>query len=89
MRIVQYCRDTEVVKAAVDGLNLVQVIDLAKGAFGVEVKVAQVIHEALLLALEIEPENIVPVHLEQHTCKRKSPTFHQGCWITICGRWLT
>ncbi|KAF9961521.1 Integrator complex subunit 1 [Mortierella alpina] len=70
MRIVQFCGDAEVVKAAVDGLTLVQVIDLAKGAFGVDVKVAQVIHEALLLALEKESENIVPVHLEQQACKQ-------------------
>lgn len=83
MRIIQFCRDAEVVKAAVDGLSLVQVIDLTKGAFGVDVKVAQVIHEALLLALEKEPENTVPVHLEQHTCKRMLPTLDRDYWITI------
>ncbi|KAF9111981.1 Integrator complex subunit 1 [Mortierella sp. AM989] len=70
LRLVQSSHDPEVARAAMDGLNLVQVIDITKDAFGVDIKIAQIIHEALLVALEHEKYNAVPVHLNRSTSKR-------------------
>ncbi|KAF9356147.1 Integrator complex subunit 1 [Mortierella sp. AD094] len=70
LRLVQTSHEPEVVRAAMDGLNLVQVIDITKDAFGVDIKIAQIIHDALLVALEQEKSHGVPVHLERSTSKR-------------------
>ncbi|KAF8977219.1 Integrator complex subunit 1 [Entomortierella lignicola] len=70
LRLVQTSREPDVVRVAMDGLNLIQVIDITKDAFGVDMKIAQIIHEALLVALENEKTLGVPVHLEQSTSKR-------------------
>ncbi|KAF9171261.1 Integrator complex subunit 1 [Mortierella sp. AD011] len=70
LRLVRTSREPEVVRAAMDGLNLVQVVDITKDAFGVDIKTAQIIHEALLVALEQEKAHGVPIHLERSTSKR-------------------
>ncbi|KAF9433165.1 Integrator complex subunit 1 [Entomortierella beljakovae] len=70
LRLVQSSHDLEVVRVAVDGLSLVQVIGIAKDAFGVSSKTAQIIHETLATTLESEKDNNVPIHLEYSTSKR-------------------
>ncbi|KAG0360110.1 Integrator complex subunit 1 [Gamsiella multidivaricata] len=70
LRLVQYTQYIEVVRVAMDGLSLVEVIDLSKEAFGVDVKIAQVMHEVLLTAMEEEKQHNVPVHLEKATSQR-------------------
>ncbi|KAG0195896.1 Integrator complex subunit 1, partial [Mortierella sp. GBA30] len=70
LRLIQFSQDAEVVRVAMDGLSLVQVIDLAKSAFGVDIKTAQVVHDALSAALGREPEQSVPVHLGQSTSRQ-------------------
>ncbi|KAH7042449.1 hypothetical protein BKA57DRAFT_539090 [Linnemannia elongata] len=69
LRIVQGSKDPEVVRVALDGMNLVQTIELCKDAFGLDLSVAQLVHAALLTALEIEGGMNVPVplHLEAST----------------------
>ncbi|KAG0380523.1 Integrator complex subunit 1 [Mortierella sp. AD032] len=67
LRIVQGSKDPEVVKVALDGMNLVQMIELSKDAFGLNLQVAQLVHAALLDALETEASQAVPVHLEAST----------------------
>ncbi|KAF9129984.1 Integrator complex subunit 1 [Mortierella sp. 14UC] len=64
LRIIQGSKDPEVVKVALDGLILVQTIELCKDAFGLDLQVAQLVHAALLVALENEASEAVPVHLE-------------------------
>lgn len=73
LRIVQGSKDPEVVRIALDGMNLVQTIELCKDAFGLDLSVAQLVHTALLTALEIEGGMNVPVplHLEASTGRRK------------------
>ncbi|KAG0217493.1 Integrator complex subunit 1 [Mortierella sp. NVP41] len=70
LRIVQGCKDAEVVKVALDGLNLVQTIELTKNAFGLDLQVSQLVHAALLVALENEAEQSVPVHLESSAARQ-------------------
>ncbi|ORZ04684.1 hypothetical protein BCR41DRAFT_193695 [Lobosporangium transversale] len=70
LRLVQFSREAEVVRVAMDGLSLIQTIDIARNTYGVNVKMAQIIHGALLMALEQERERSVPVHLEQESLKR-------------------
>ncbi|KAI1303911.1 Integrator complex subunit 1 [Mortierella claussenii] len=72
LRLVQLGRDTEVVRAAMDGLGLVEVIEIAKEAFGVDLKTAQIIHEALLIALDREKDHHIPIHLDQGALSRLS-----------------
>ncbi|KAF9902714.1 Integrator complex subunit 1 [Linnemannia zychae] len=64
LRIIQGSKDPEVVKVALDGLNLVQTIELCKDAFGLDLQVAQLVHATLLAALENEASQTVPVHFE-------------------------
>ncbi|KAG0324121.1 Integrator complex subunit 1 [Dissophora globulifera] len=70
LRLVQLCKDPEIVRVAMDGLSLVEVIEMSKEAFGIDVKNAEVMHEALLAALEREKEHHVPVHLDKDASQR-------------------
>lgn len=86
LRIIQGSKDSEVVRVALDGLNLVQTIELCKDAFGLDLSVAQLVHTALLAALESEGGmNVpVPVHLEASTGRRKLLLFEDvGYWIIL------
>ncbi|KAG0287041.1 hypothetical protein BGZ97_007225, partial [Linnemannia gamsii] len=67
LRIAQGSKDPEVIRVALDGLNLVQTIELCKDAFGLDLQVAQLVHSALLVAIESEASLGVPVHLESST----------------------
>ncbi|KAF9214847.1 Integrator complex subunit 1 [Podila verticillata] len=63
-------RDPEIVKVSLDGMTFVQVIDVVKEGLGLDLKVAQVIHQVLLDMLEKEHGQDVPVHLESSVVKR-------------------
>lgn len=64
-------RDPEIVKVSLDGMTFVQVIDAVKEGLGLDLKVAQVVHQVLLDMLEKEHGQAVPVHLESSVVKRK------------------
>jgi hypothetical protein len=71
LRIIQGSKDPEIVKVALDGLNLVQTIELCKDGFGLDLQVAQLAHTTLLVALENEASQAVPVHLEAASGRRE------------------
>jgi hypothetical protein len=65
LKLIQVSSDIEVVRVAVDGLTLVQVLDIARDTFGADVKNAQIVHETLVVAIEKEKTNPVPINLER------------------------
>ncbi|KAF9996939.1 hypothetical protein BGZ65_007478 [Modicella reniformis] len=70
LKLVQISKDTEVVQVVMDGLTLVQVLDIARDAFGTDPKNAQIVHEVLIAAIEQEREHQVPVHLDRVILQR-------------------
>lgn len=64
-------QDPEIVKVSLDGMSLVQVIDVVKEGLGLDIRVAQVVHRELLDVLEEEHEQAVPVHLDSVVVKRE------------------
>ncbi|KAG0252869.1 Integrator complex subunit 1 [Mortierella polycephala] len=67
LRVAQFSKDSHVVRVAIDGLTVVQVIGIATESFGVDLETAEIIHESLLTSLETAHQQNVPVHLEQST----------------------
>ncbi|KAI8355441.1 hypothetical protein B0O80DRAFT_43185 [Mortierella sp. GBAus27b] len=72
LKLVQISKDPEVVRVATDGLTLVQVIDISGDAFGADNKTAQVVHEALLMAIEQEKSYQIPIHLDMAVLQKLS-----------------
>ncbi|KAF9935230.1 Integrator complex subunit 1 [Linnemannia zychae] len=70
LKVIQTSKEPDIVRVALDGLSLVQTIEICKESFGLDLQVAQQVHEALLKALENESSQSVPVHLESSTTRR-------------------
>ncbi|KAG0347500.1 Integrator complex subunit 1 [Podila humilis] len=65
-------RDPEIVKVGLDGMTFVQVIDVVKDGLGLDLRIAQVIHNALFGLVEKEQSDasLVPAYLDRAVVKR-------------------
>jgi len=80
IRLVQSTQELEIVRMALDGLSVVQVLEVAKQGFGLPLHIAQQVHEAVAVSLEGDSESNVPTYLEPTTTRRKC---QQLCFVNV------
>lgn len=71
IRLVQSIHEAAIVRIVLDGLSVVQIMEIAKQGFGLQLNVAQMVHEVMAVALDKEMDSSVPTYLEPSTSRRK------------------
>lgn len=72
IRLVQSTQELEIARIALDGLSIVEVLEVAKQGFGLPLPIAQLVHEAVAVSLERDSVSAVPTYLEPTTTRRKT-----------------